>query len=217
MLSYSPEYVPLLDYIKCNGITVHDNVAIQGIYANTGLYGLGWIYKNVNGIDLLYHTGKTSTFTSISVLIPQKNLTITILCNMGDFFVGTNLIEKLYEGVISIALESNEIPSVDKYKYLKQHSIINLILLTLFFISILPFILYVFRSRTPRTDLLSICKFSLLHMVVPIFLLCIFPLIQIPYTVGFDFAPDILFVLAISSLNLFLTGGYKLILMCLKH
>lgn len=217
MLGYSQDNVSLLHFIKNNGLTVHDNAAINGIYANTGLYGFGWIYKNVGGTDILYHTGKTSSFTSISVLIPKKDLTITILCSMGDFLVGTNLIEKLYEGVISIVLETDGTLHVDKNEYWKQHSMINLILLLLFLLSILPLILLLMTSRPPQTYFFSICKFLLIHIIAPIFIIGIFPIIKIPYEVGSDFAPDILFVTVICSFFLFSTGALKLVLMYIKH
>lgn len=217
MLRYSQGNISLLQNIKSNGVAVHDNAAINGIYSNTGIYGFGWINKNVNGTDILYHTGKTSTFTSICVLIPQKNMTITILCNMGDFLVGTNLIEKFYESAISIALETNEISYVAGNEYWKQHSIINVTLLLLLFLSILPFIVFIMSGKPLQSDLLSICKFSLMHIVAPAIIISIFPIIQLPYKVGFDFAPDISFIIVVSSINLFWTGLLKIVLFCIKH
>lgn len=217
MLEYSPDNSSLLGYIQSNGIAVHDNAAINGIFANTGLYGLGWIYKNVGYTDILYHTGKTASFTSLSILVPQKNLTITILCNMGDFLVGTNLIEKFYEDVISVALETDGTLYIDKNAYWKQHGIINLILLLLFLLSILPLILLFMTGKLPQAGLFSICKFLFIHVITPILVISIFPIIQLPYEVAYDFAPDILFIAVINSFILFLTGVLKLVLMCMKR
>lgn len=217
MLRYPQNNVSLLENIKSNGVEVQNNAAINGIYADKGLYGFGWIHKNVDGTDILYHTGKTSSFTSISVLIPEKNLTITILCNMGDFLVGTNLIEKLYESVISVILETNEALHVDKNAYRIQHGIINLILILVFLLCIIPLILLVKTNKLPQANLVNVCKLLLIHIIAPAFLICFFPIIKTPYDVAYDFAPDILFVTIICSLTLFLTGILKAVLMFIKQ
>lgn len=124
-LDFSYENQSLHDIVKNTGTFVKSSPAIEGVYGKRGVYGAGWILKKVNGTDILYHTGKLSNFSSLSVIIPDKGIGVTVLCNVGDFFVGTNQIEKMYEGIISILLASEGIPIIPKYTYLKTHIVMK--------------------------------------------------------------------------------------------
>ena len=212
MLDYSRDKQQLLSLVQNTGVQVNDSPAIEGIYNNSGIYGLGWIWKNVSGIDILYHTGKLSNFCSLSVLIPQKNIGISVMCNMGDFLVGTNQIEKLYEGIISILINHEDIPIIQKNTYLKQHIFINMSLLFLVFLCLLPAILYRLTGAIFYPTTLNCCVFTLIHIIIPIILIRLFPILGITYEVATDFAPDILLILLICSVILFSTGAWKLVL-----
>jgi len=172
---------------------------------------MGWICKDVNGMDILYHTGKLSNYCSLSVLIPQKNIGISIMCNMGDFFVGTNLIENLYKGVISIIIDDNDMPNINKNDYLKQHTVINMALLVLILLCVLPAVLYGIRGTPFQFTTLNVCMLILIHLVIPVILLGAFPIVGIPYEAVTDFAPDIFAVLISCSFILFMTGAWRLI------
>ncbi len=211
LLDYSHDNQQLLQLVKHTGVYVNKSPAIEGIYGDSGIYGLGWIYKNVNGIDILYHTGKLSTYNSLSVLIPQKNIGISIMCNMGDFLVGTNLIEKLYEGIISILIDDDNVPSIQKNEYVKKHIAINLVLFVLIVLCTLPVVLYHIQVVPFHPTMLNICTLALIHIVVPVFLIIVFPILGIPYEVILDFAPDIFAILLGCSLTLFISGVWKVV------
>ena len=210
LLDYSHDHQQLLHLVKNTGVYVNNSPAVEGIYDDNGIYGLGWIYKNVNGIDILYHTGKLSTYNSLSVLIPQKNIGISIMCSMGDFFVGTNLIEKLYEGIISILIDNGNVPSIQKNEYAKQHIAINMVLFVLIMICTLPAVLYSIQTSPFHPTILNVCTLALIHIAAPVFLIRVFPILGIPYEVVTDFAPDIFAILIGCSLMLFISGMWKL-------
>lgn len=210
-LNYLYDSQQLLQLVQENGIQVNESPAIEGIYSNSGIYGMGWICKNVNGIDILYHTGKLSNYCTLSALIPQKNIGISIMCNMGDFFVGTDLIEKLYEGVISILINNKDMPDINKNEYLKQHTVINVALLILIALCVLPAVLYGIRGIPFQPTILNVCMLILIHLVIPVILIRAFPILGIPYEVVTDFAPDIFAVLIVCSFILFMTGVWKII------
>lgn len=206
--SYGNQSLPKL--IKAKGIEVCDNPAIEGIYDNKGIYGMGWIYKNVNKTDIFYHTGKLSSYNSLSVIIPKKNFGISVMCNTGDFFVGTKLIEQLYEGIISIVID-NETAYIPVNSYIKQHSIINLTLLLLFLLCSLPTILFFISKEAFYPNAINILTFIVLHIALPIALLSIFTIFKIPFNIAADFAPDIIIVLTYCSIVLIITGLLKLL------
>lgn len=211
MLDYSQDGQRLLNLVKNTGIQVNDSPAIEGVYNNSGIYGLGWVWKTINGIDILYHTGKLSDFCSLSVLIPQKDITISVMCNMGDFFVGTNQIEKLYEGIISILIENKDVPTIQKSDYLRQHIVINISLCVLFVLCALSTNLCDLTGTSSHPTIIKYCKFILIHVTIPIILIGFFRFLGIPYEIVTDFAPDIFAILIACSVILFLTGAWKLV------
>lgn len=213
LLSYSGDDQQLLQLVENTGVQVDNSPAIEGVYGNSGIYGLGWISKNVNGIDILYHTGKLSNYCSLSVLIPEKNIGVSVMCNMGDFLVATNLIEKLYEGIISIIIDNSDMPNIQKSDFIKQHIIINLVMLILFALCLLPAILFGLTGAAFQLNVTNICMFLLIHIAAPIMFIIAFPVILgIPYEVVIDFAPDISLVLISCSFILSITGVWKITL-----
>ncbi|SHK22602.1 serine hydrolase domain-containing protein [Hespellia stercorisuis] len=150
MMKYSYEGNQLSKIVKENGVSVKNSPAIEDIYINNdGIYSAGWINKTINNVDILYHTGKLSNFCSFSALIPDKHLGISITCNFGDFLVGTNQIEKLYEGITSILINKDIANYINPYDYFIRHSVINSILLILLMLCSLPFILYYCNCSEP--------------------------------------------------------------------
>ncbi|MDD2996833.1 MAG: serine hydrolase [Paludibacter sp.] len=211
LLRYSYDNQQLLQLIKNMGIEVNNSPAIEGVYGNSGIYSMGWIYKNINGTDVLYHTGKLSAYSSLSVVIPQKNIGISVMCNMGDFLVGTKLVEQLFEGIISVTID-HDIPTIPANSYVKQHAIINLTLLILFTLCLFPAIMLIIKGGLFYFNAKTVCSFILLHMLLPVIFIKFFSIFKIPNKVAADFAPDIFIVLRICSLILLLTGIWKCIL-----
>lgn len=211
MMNYSYEGNQLLRIIKENGVLVKNSPAIEDIYIdNDGIYSAGWINKTINNVDILYHTGKLSNFCSFSALIPDKQLGISITCNFGDFLVGTNQIENLYEGMTSILMNKDIANYINPYDYFIKHSVINLTLLILLILCSLPFILYYFYSAITTLNIVNGILFILVHFIIPYILFNIFSIIGISWEAMVDFAPDIVLVFSTGSMILFITGLWKI-------
>ncbi|MDD4850091.1 MAG: serine hydrolase [Gemmiger sp.] len=210
LLQYTYGNQQLLQLVKKRGVSVRNDPAIEGIYGNSGIYSMGWVYKNVNGTEILYHTGKLSTYSSLSVIIPQKNIGISVMCNMGDFLVGTNLMEQLYEGIISITIGKAP-PTIPANSYAKQHARINLALLIVFTLCLFPALRLLTKGGAFSVDAKTVCPFLLLHGLLPIAFLEFFAIFKIPDKVVADFAPDVFMVFRICAVTLFITGIWQCI------
>ncbi|MDD3362473.1 MAG: serine hydrolase [Hespellia sp.] len=211
MMKYSYEGNQLSKIVKENGVLVKNSPAIEDIYINNdGIYSAGWINKTVNNVDILYHTGKLSNFCSFSALIPDKQLGISIACNFGDFLVGTNQIEHLYEGITSILIDKDITNSINPYDYFTKHSVINFVLLILLMLCSLPFILYYFYSVITTLNIANGMILIFVHFVIPYILFNIFSFIGISREAMVDFAPDIVLVFSTGSIILFIAGLWKI-------
>lgn len=212
MLKYSYKEKQLLQLVKDEGILVKNSPAIEDIYSSVeGIYSMGWINKTIDNTNILYHTGKLSNFCSFSALIPEQNLGISILCNFGDFLVGTKQMENLFEGTISILVNKHFTNHINTYDYFLKHIIINLLLLTLLILCTLPFFIYYFYGIISKLTIINGSILILLHLIIPYILLNIFSFIGISQQALIDFAPDIYFVFIIASLMLFGTAIWKII------
>lgn len=211
MLKYSYKGKHLLQLVKDNGVLVKNSPAIEDIYSdNNGIYGTGWINKTISDINILYHTGKLSNFCSFSALIPDKNLGISILCNFGDFLVGTRQIENLFEGIISILINKDFTNNINTYDYFISHIAINFLLLILLILCTSPFLLYYFYGLISKLTIVNGTILILVHLIIPYILLNIFSFIGISWQALIDFAPDIFLVFIVGTMMLFVTGLWKI-------
>lgn len=207
----------LLDQVKQLGVKVKNDPALEGMFQDEGIYGLGWIYKTIDGTDILYHTGKTPTFNSLVVLIPEKNIGLSILYSYGDFLVGTSMIEQVNESIVDFLLkESITVTKTFPTSYITQHLVINLFLLLFALVcSIVSLKKYDHTKKFKSLFLLA------LQVLLLVTLVTLIKLMSLPLDVLLEFVPDIFIVLLYCFLVLFLGSGRNIYLLVknslLKH
>lgn len=211
MLGYSYGDQQLLSLVQNEGVVAKNSPAVEDIYSDVdGIYSLGWINKTVDDVNILYHTGKLSNFCSISVLIPESNIGISILCNFGDFLVGTKEIENLFEEITSVVINKSFENELHTNKYVVNHITINLLLLVLLVFCTIPFFIYNFYGVISKLTLINGIILILVHLIIPYILLNISSFIGISQQALMDFAPDIYIVFLVGALVLFATGIWKI-------
>lgn len=203
----------LLEQVKQHGAKVTSDPALEGMFQDEGTYGFGWIYKTINGTDILYHTGKTPTFNSLLVLIPDKNIGVSVLYSYGDFLVGTPMIEEVNESIVTLLLGESvttikEMPS----SYSTKHLFINvlLVIFALFctFISL--------RKYNSKAKLKSLF-FLVLQLLFAGILILLFKLMGLSLDVLWEFVPDVLVILVYCLFVLLLSGGRNIYLWLFKR
>ncbi|MDO5095237.1 MAG: serine hydrolase domain-containing protein [Peptostreptococcaceae bacterium] len=199
----------LLSFVKKQGISVKKNPAVEGVFGDEGIYCSGWIQKKIGKVDMLYHTGKLSNFNSIFVIIPNLNIKIVVLSNVGDFPVATSLLEQLYERIIlttvSSQLKISERPTDAEFEkninYIYPHFVINIVFLLWISFCISTNKVLKKSNSKPLYKIGAVGIYGL----IPILLISIFPLMRIPYVAVRDFFPDLFWGITIGYLLLILS------------
>lgn len=158
------------------GISVGDNQDIrEEIVDAEAKYAMGWIEKEVGGERMLYHTGSVENYTSAMILLPGKDLGISLMFNGADALAGQNLIEQLEAGILAIELEQK--PSgVDSRAFYLKHISVDVAMIVLLLGVWVPIFLMGFWRKRRRNNLWSpvgIGIDALVHLVLPTLLLII--------------------------------------------
>lgn len=194
--------------------TSTDSSVTEDMFGGDGKYGMGWIEKEVNGTQILYHTGKVENTTTAMVLLPEKNIGITMMFNSMDFLVGQNLIEKMEEGIVSIELGDKPV-DLDSNAYMQQHAIIDGVILLALILAWLPIMMMGFWSHRRRNRVFSIPGILidvLIHIALPTVALVILPQL-VPVFMMKQFVPDIFIAIMVIIGSLYLGAVIKLIAM----
>lgn len=191
-----------------NGVDAStDAGVVSDMYGGDADYCMGWIDKKVKDETIIYHTGKVENYTSVMVLLPQRDLAVVMLFNTMDFLVGQNQIEEIEENVISI-VRGEEIKEINQKTYLVRRVIINAVCLVLVLLSCLPILIFVKRRQKKKGNLFVAV---ILHVICPVLLICAFPAAGMPLFVVRGFVPDIFIVLVLSAIILVAGGVLKLV------
>ncbi len=158
------------------GISVGDNQDIrEEIVDAEAKYAMGWVEKEVGGERMLYHTGSVENYTSAMILLPGKDLGISLMFNGADALAGQNLIEQLEAGILAIELEQK--PSgVDGRAFYLKHISVDVAMIVLLLGVWVPIFLMGFWRKRRRNNLWSpvgIGIDALVHLVLPTLLLII--------------------------------------------
>lgn len=184
----------------------YDNVpAGDGTY-----YGMGWNYvTEMFSKPILMHSGLVENYTSNMFIIPEKGIAVIVLVNMNDYLVGNNLLGNV---VLPLLGEpKQELPNL----YLILHAVIDAIYLAIFFISIYSVVtLKKWKTKTAKKKLFV--SDILRHMILPILLLAILPIMATPYKVAWLFAKDLTLVIIINAVLLLAVGVYKAVFLLKK-
>lgn len=158
------------------GISVEDDQDIkEEIVDAEAKYSMGWIEKEVSGERMLYHTGSVENYTTAMILLPEKDLGISLMFNGADALAGRNLIEQLEAGILAIELEQKP-DSVDGRSFYVKHVSLDVAMIVLLLGAWVPIFLMGFWRKRRRNNLWSpigIGIDSLVHLVLPTLLLII--------------------------------------------
>lgn len=202
-----------IDAMLYNGVdTSSDNEIAEELFDGSATYAMGWLEKEVHGHKILYHAGNVENFMTMMVLIPEKEIGITMMFNSMDYLVGRELVQKLQEGIISIEL--GETPGkTESNTYLMQHGVIDVVMLLAVLAAWMPVFLMGVWSRRRRNRLLSVPGLSadvVINLVLPTVLLWYMPNIAPAFMLK-RFVPDLYYVIWAVIISLYLGAVIKLI------
>lgn len=138
-------------------------------------YAMGWIEKEVAGERMLYHTGSVENYTTAMILLPGKDLGISLMFNGADALAGQKLIEQLEAGILAIELEQKP-SSVDGRTFYAKHVSVDVAMIVLLLGAWVPIFLMGFWRKRRRDNLWSpvgIGIDAMVHLVLPTILLII--------------------------------------------
>lgn len=204
----------LLHEVMYSGVDASsDTSAVSDMYGGDALYCMGWINKKVDGETIIYHSGKVENYTSVMVLLPERNIGAVMLFNSMDFLVGQGMIEKIEEGVISI-LRGNTPQYLDSNSYAVQHILLNLVYLCIFILTVIPIVLFIKNRRKNaeyKVTASSLVFNVILHIILPVMLIIALPLMGMTLFVIKGFVPDLYITLIVSAVMLFGGGIIKMV------
>lgn len=179
----------------------YNNVpAGDGVY-----YGMGWNYsEEMFSKPMLWHAGLVENYTSNMFIIPDKEIAVVVLVNMNDYLVCNNLIGNVIMPLLGE--EKQELPNL----YLIFHFLIDMICLAIFIIS--AYSVFTLKKWKVKTENKKIYASDILrHIVIPVILLLLPPIMGVPYRVIWLFVKDISIVLFVNAVILITVGIYKII------
>ena len=156
------------------GVPVGDDQGIrEEIVEAEASYAMGWIEKEVAGERMLYHTGSVENYTAAMILLPEKDLGISLMFNGADALAGKKLIEQLEAGILAIELEQK--PSgVDDRAFYVKHVSLDVAMIVLLLGAWIPIFLMGFWRKRRKDNLWSpmgIGIDAIVHLVLPTLLL----------------------------------------------
>ena len=186
----------------------NDTVSVQENYE----YGYGLGIDKTSGVTILTHGGNVENYTTYMFLLPESDKAAIVLTNACDFFVSNDMV---IQTAYNIAYKLLAMPTSDigDSTYMTTHLVINAILLFIAITAILPlFFLKKWRSiNKGNIRISSILCTTFIHIFVPTLLLLVPKVFSATMWVAARFAPDVFWVLIISSLLLYLAGIYKIV------
>lgn len=186
----------------------NDTVSVQENYE----YGYGLGIDKTSGVTILTHGGNVENYTTYMFLLPESDKAAIVLTNACDFFVSNDMvIQTAYN--IAYKLLAMQTTDIGGSAYMTTHLMIDAILLIIAMIALLPlFFLKKWRTKNKgKLRISSILCTTLIHILVPTLLMLVPKALSATMWVAARFAPDVFWVLIISSLLLYLTGIYKII------
>lgn len=180
----------------------YDNIPQDDI--DRDYYGMGWVYTKYYSKPVLTHSGLVENYTSKMFIIPEDNIGIVILVNMNDYLVTNNLLEDIVKPILG-----EEKPNVSNHLYLKNHLLLDVIYLVVTIIAIYPIAIikkWRNKNKTKKSYIIDIVR----HLIVPLLLLLLPVVINVPFWVIWNFVRDLALILIINSILMFSTGIYKI-------
>ncbi|MCX7537314.1 serine hydrolase [Corynebacterium sp. P5875] len=199
-----------IDTMLNSGVTVQRSPAVSDAFGDSGVYGFGWVKKDIAGHAVHTHSGKVPQSTSVFGLVPDLGIAFVLVANLGDFLVRTPLLEDLGGDIIRVLLNLpiKELPAKRKARI--RQSILNLA-----YAAFLTVGVFGWHSRTrPRRVEGSL----LYHAVLPTALMLgIRRASGTPWPWLFRFAPDAIGVLTVGCLSMLTSGLERMATAKRKH
>lgn len=170
---------------------------------NGSYYGMGWEYMpDLYSKPIIAHAGLVENYTSNMFILPEKGMAVVVLVNMNDYLVCNNLLGNIVMPLLGEPKQ--KLPNL----YLILHAVIDVICFVIFFISIHSAVTLK-KWRTKTSEKKMFVSDFIRHMILPIVLLAIPPIMATPYKVVWLFAKDIMLVIIINAVLLLAVGVYK--------
>lgn len=172
-------------------------------------YGYGWaMVRDPLPEPVLRHSGLIETGTSCVFLLPESGLGVAITCNMNDYFVTNELLDRLGWGVVLLLLDETP-EEIAEHEYLLAHIRIDLMMLAFFVAAVLSLCLlpkyagHLRRGKSARAAcgsmIAGLLFAGMTALLVPVGF-------RTPLWVARAFVPDVFLTVAVSS-ALFAAGA----------
>lgn len=186
----------------------YDNIPVDnGAY----YYGMGWNYSTeIYNQPMLWHAGLVENYISNMFIIPDRDIAVVVLVNMNDYLVANNLLGNVVNPLLGEPKQ--ELPNL----YLILHTVIDVICFAILFLSIFSVVTlkkWKIKSENKRIFVLDILR----HIILPIFLLLIPPIMGTPYKVVWLFVKDPAITIVVNAVILIVVGGYKVVFLLKKR
>lgn len=180
----------------------YDNIPQDDI--GRDYYGMGWVYTKYYSKPVLTHSGLVENYASKMFIIPEDNIGIVILVNMNDYLVTNNLLEDIVKPILGEVKQN-----VPNHLYFKNHLLLDFIYLVVTIIAIYPIVTikkWRNKNKTKKSYIIDIVR----HLIVPLLLILLPVVINVPFWVIWNFVRDLALILIINSILMFSTGIYKI-------
>ncbi len=166
----------------------------------------------------LRHSGLVETGMSVVYILPESEIGVDFTVNTNDYFIGRDMMDRIDWSIV-LMLMGDELNQIGGNEYVIKHLLYDLAYFAVCIISILPLCLIaVYKKRLSKGKLwVKIATLSLLHIVLPIFLLLLPTFFATPLWVGRAFVHDMFTVIVVSATLLFVGGIVKAILLITKR
>lgn len=197
------------------GVSVGDDRNIkEEIVDGDAKYAMGWIEKEVSGEKMLYHTGSVENYTTAMILLPGKDLGISLMFNGADALVGQKLIEQLEAGILAIEVEQKP-EAVDGKAFYLKHVAADLGMVIVLLGAWVPIFLMGFWIKRRRNNLwnpVGIGIDAAVHLILPTVLLAVLWQAT-PVMWMRRFLPAVYYVAIATIISLYVGAAIKVIAM----
>lgn len=197
------------------GVSVDGDQEIENqIVKSDARYAMGWIEKEISGEKMFYHTGSVENYTATMILLPEKNLGISLLFNTSDSIAGQKLIEELEAGIIAIEL-GQKADNVSGSSFFIKHGVVDFLMLLLLLGAWMPIFLMGFWKKKRKDNVWNPVGIGIdvvVHLVLPTVLLLLLPQVC-PVMWIQRFLPSVYYVVFAAIVSLYIGAAIKVIAM----
>ena len=193
------------------GVPVEDDQNMENeISSGKATYMMGWVEKKIDGERVLYHTGAVENYTAAMILLPGKDLGISMMFNAADAIAGNKLIQQMEKGILSIEMDKKA-ENIDGKSFYVRHGVTDAVMVLLILGAWMPIFLMAIWIKKRKNNLwspLGIGMDAAVHIVLPTVLLIVlkqaFPVMWMK-----RFLPTVYYVAIAVIVSLYLGAAIK--------